>query len=562
MNRNLCIASFVLGLLGVAWVGVGYIGSNPLALGMTVIIAAVYGIGAFEMWRYRLATSSLARALRSIPGDLANLGDWLDQVHPSLQGPVRLRVEGERVGLPGPALTPYLIGLLVMLGMLGTFIGMVVTLNGAVFALEGTTDLQTMRASLAAPIKGLGLAFGTSVAGVASSAMLGLISALCRRERGHVGQLLEAKIATVLRGFSLVHQRQETFKALQFQAQVLPDVVDKLQTIVEKMDRQNQQLNERMITSQQAFHRDVSTVYADLAGAVDKSLRETLAESARSAGATIKPLIEATMQGLAREAHSLHAGLASNVRLQLEGLADRVGAALATLQSDLAMGDQARLAALTQTVEGMAGTLQREWRQAGAQTFREATQLMAAAAAAPRAAADVIGELRQEVAASLARDNAQLAERGQIMATLNGLLESINRGAAEQRASIETLVTSSTSLLDRVGNQLTDRVGAESVRMADMAAQVAGSAVEVSSLSDAFGFAVQQFSSANDKVIANLQRLEAALEKAMARSDDQLAYYVAQAREVIDLSLLSQQQIIEDLRQRAGRQERLAAGVS
>jgi hypothetical protein len=35
----------------------------------------------------------------------------------------------------------------------------------------------------------------------------------------------------------------------------------------------------------------------------------------------------------------------------------------------------------------------------------------------------------------------------------------------------------------------------------------------------------------------------------MARSDEQLAYYVAQAREVIDLSITSQQSIVEDLRQ-------------
>ena len=37
----------------------------------------------------------------------------------------------------------------------------------------------------------------------------------------------------------------------------------------------------------------------------------------------------------------------------------------------------------------------------------------------------------------------------------------------------------------------------------------------------------------------------------MVRSDEQLAYYVAQAREVIDLSMLSQKQIIEDMQQLA-----------
>ena len=35
----------------------------------------------------------------------------------------------------------------------------------------------------------------------------------------------------------------------------------------------------------------------------------------------------------------------------------------------------------------------------------------------------------------------------------------------------------------------------------------------------------------------------------MLRSDGQLAYYVAQAREIIDLSMGSQKEIIEELRQ-------------
>ena len=48
----------------------------------------------------------------------------------------------------------------------------------------------------------------------------------------------------------------------------------------------------------------------------------------------------------------------------------------------------------------------------------------------------------------------------------------------------------------------------------------------------------------------------------MARSDDQLAYYVAQAREVIDLSLMSQKEIVEELRQLPGRQALVADEVS
>ena len=68
-------------------------------------------------------------------------------------------------------------------------------------------------------------------------------------------------------------------------------------------------------------------------------------------------------------------------------------------------------------------------------------------------------------------------------------------------------------------------------------------------MSEAFGFAVRSFADANDKLIGNLQRIEGAMDKSMLRSDDQLAYYVAQAREIIDLSISSQKQVFDELRQ-------------
>ena len=123
------------------------------------------------------------------------------------------------MALPAPALTPYLVGLLVLLGMLGTLLGMMATLRGTGAALASATDLQAIRGSLAAPVKGLGFAFGTSIAGVASSAMLGLLSALCRRERLQVVQQLDAghrhDPARPLAG----HQREEAFKLLQQQTE-------------------------------------------------------------------------------------------------------------------------------------------------------------------------------------------------------------------------------------------------------------------------------------------------------------------------------------------------------
>jgi hypothetical protein len=82
--------------------------------------------------------------------------------------------------------------------------------------------------------------------------------------------------------------------------------------------------------------------------------------------------------------------------------------------------------------------------------------------------------------------------------------------------------------------------------------------VEVSALGETFGFAVRSFNDANEKLIASLQRIEGALDKSMARSDDQLAYYVAQAREIIDLSIMSQKEVVEELRQLPAKQAALA----
>ena len=761
MNRSLSVAAFLVGAAVVGWVGAGYVGLGPLALGMTALIGVVYLSGALELLRFDRETAALQRALDTIPAELTDAAAWVRALPPSLQNAVRLRLEGERVGLPGPALTPYLVGLLVLLGMLGTFLGMVMTLNGAVIALETTTDLHTIRSSLAAPVKGLGVAFGTSVAGVAASAMLGLISALCRRARLQASQVLDGRIARELRGFSLAQQRQEAFQAVQEQARTLPVLIETLQAMMAQSERQSRELHERMASEQQRFYADARGSYAELAASVDASLKASLTESARLAGQTIQPLVADTMAGIAREttalqqrvadgvqaqldgvsqrldaavttvaetwtaalarqerssealgdkldasfaawnggfeqratallasvgeAHgelraelartagaiaeqgvALHGRVADSVQAQLDGLVarfgatassvsetwtralaghersseavagelqralqsfaetfaqrsaalvDQVGATLTALQTELAAHDAARQNAQSEAMQAMAASLHREWRQMAehsgtrqqaivdaleqtarrlaasaeehasrtiahiasrqqavvdrldetartlaastqaqaGRTIEQVTALMQTAAEAPHAAAEVIGQLRQELSASIARDNAALDERNRIMETLRELLDAINHASSEQRQAIDALVASSAAALERASAGFVARIESESGRLADTAGQVAGGAVEVASLAEGFGLAVQLFSDSNDKLMASLQRIEGALEKAMTRSDEQLAYYVAQARELIDLSLMSQKRIVDDLQQLPGR---------
>ncbi|CAJ7080130.1 Methyl-accepting chemotaxis protein [Burkholderia pseudomallei] len=846
---------FFAGLAAVCWIGAGYAVSNPVALAVTLVIAAGYLAGALELRRYRQATSTLAQAVAALSEPPAALGAWLERLHPSLRHAVRVRVEGERVALPGPALTPYLVGLLVLLGMLGTLIGMVMTLRGTGAALESSTDLQAIRASLAAPVKGLGFAFGTSIAGVATSAMLGLLSALCRRERLDAAQALDAKIATTLRVHSHAHQRDETFRLLQRQADLMPTLVERLQAMMHSLEQQSAASAERQIAGQQAFLGKAEETYARLASSVGQSLTDSVAESARVAGSALQPVMETTMAGLARETAALHDALTQAVQRQLDGLSagfettaahvadvwrhaladhqrssdalaqrlhgsiDRIvesfdrrsadlldgvrarldatassvsdawrgalaqqeqaneahaernrqaletaaatferhsaallraiGESHSALQATLESRDEQRLATWTDSLSSIAAKLGTEWAQTSAQaanrqqticdalahtsrdlsaqatafeqhtaallrtmseshsalqatlesrdeqrlatwtdslgsiaaklgtewaqtsaqaanrqqaicdalahtsrdlsaqatafeqhtaallrtmseshsalqatlesrdeqrlatwtdslgsiaaklgtewaqtsaqaanrqqaiydalahtardlsahtqahasaTIAEISQLVQAASEAPRIAAEVVAELRQKLSDSMVRDTAMLEERNRMLATLETLLDAVNHASSEQRAAVDALVATSSALLQRVGTQFTDEVGTQTDRLGGVAAQITGSAVEIASLGDALGAAVQSFGESNDKLVAHLQRIEAALDKSLARSDEQLAYYVAQAREVIDLSMMSQKQIIEELQRVGG--ERASAGAA
>ena len=124
MNKHLYRAAGLVGLLAVAWVASGYLRSNPLALAMTLLIGAFYVMGVLELQRFQKDTAGLNLALASLSGPPDRLDVWLDTLPTTLRHHVRLRLIGERSALPGPALTPYLACLLVLLGMLGTFVAL------------------------------------------------------------------------------------------------------------------------------------------------------------------------------------------------------------------------------------------------------------------------------------------------------------------------------------------------------------------------------------------------------------------------------------------------------
>lgn len=729
------VVVFLVGLLAVCWIGIGYVAVHPLGAAVAAIIAACYIAGGVELYRYRQASNGLRAALNDLGTAKESLAPWLERVPVGLRNAVRLRVEGERTALPGPVLTPYLVGLLVLLGMLGTLLGMMDTLRGTGLALQSATDMAAIRGSLASPVQGLAVAFGTSIAGVASSAMLGLLSALLRRDRLQVVQQLDRAIAGELHPYSQAWQRAESLRLLQAQSSALPALVDRLQAMTSAFEQHSTAANERLLAGQSEFLTQSQALQERLAVSLQQSLREGAEASAAAIGGALQPMAETTLAGLATHGQALHARVEQAVQQQLAGLNDgfersrvateaswakvvaeqarahealvadlrqhlqafsdgqgtqaemlitrisdrlqadaagtadawrsaaeqqhalnttllerqqqslqAVGAQLDTqaqallqalderhsasqsllqdheaqrsqhwqaaqaaaasahaelqagldareqqrqarwdavatelqqahvaLQSQLQAGDEHRLqqwsSALEAIAQGLAerqqqvcATLASTAQQIGengraqaSATLAEVSTLLQTAADAPKAAAEVINELRSTLSESLARDNAMLEERGHLLATVQTLLEAINHASHEQRSAVDALVGGSAELLERVGSRFTDHIAAETGKLDGIAGHLSGSAAEVGQLAGTFGAAVEQFGAASTELSGRLEQIGGALDASLARSDEQLAYYVAQARELVDLSLLSQKQVMEELQQLATR---------
>ncbi|TXS91099.1 DUF802 domain-containing protein [Parahaliea aestuarii] len=761
MNRLLFPLVGLAGAAVIAWVAAGFVGATTLALAVTLLIGAAYGVGVAELWRFRRSTGSLVAALAMPAAEVGTLTGWLARLDSELRGPVQLRIEGQSVALPGPLITPYLVGLLVMLGLLGTFFGMVDTLSGAVGALQGSTELDAIRAGLAAPIAGLGVAFGTSVAGIAASACLGLLSVICRRERLLAGRALDSFARDIFPDHHLDRRRQQAFEALEAQSAAVPAVVDRLDALVDRLSRLGGELGDSLLANQKTLQDGLGESFSRLAQQVGDTMHSSLSESGRAAAEGIRPALESTVSALAEHSSSTQAQLIELAREQGERLAGHLHAATAQLQAEvnaaaekqlqahatltqqignslassaagqqaaqaeqqagllakfealfvqtealvaqradaeerwlaqhqermsallaqsaaaldeLASADETRAAAsqqrllalesalqehqqasaaaeterlqqldqrlqalLEQSSSALAAirdseaegatrvltqlqALQAEQERQGAQTLeaqqqslvqqgelwqslaanlaeqlgalRDAeeqraeasaqrlaaleavaaehlgalgasleapmTRLIETASETPKAAAEVIAQLRKELSNNVVRDNQLLEEREQLLERLAVLLDNMESTSAGQLDAVQSAVSRSADTLLELGQTIGADLNGSAGQLAGLAVDVAGSAGDVASLGESFRVAVEQFGEANQALIDGLERMEQAMERSGARSDEQLGYYVAQAREIIDHSVLSQKEIIEELRQLGGQQQLFA----
>ncbi|WP_100638374.1 DUF802 domain-containing protein [Marinobacter salexigens] len=647
MSRLFFFLAFAIGLTVTAWIGQRFLGSDLLALSVTVIIAAVYTLGFVELLGFRGTTRKLQHKLSTTPESHEQVTSWLSGLPEQVQFSVQRRIDGHFAALPSPQFTPYLVGLLVMLGLLGTFAGMIVTLSGAASALDGSTELSVIRSALAAPIAGLSLAFGTSIAGVAASAMLGLASTLSRRELLQVSRQLDKTLRQRLHHLSADHQRQQAFKALETQADALPRMATAMESMTARMEQLGKQLEESLTRNQQEFHTTVGGHYQTLATSVADSLEKALESSSRLTAERIEPIVTEAMASLQSSAGKLHedwsattkqqlaeltesfqkttqeagdnwqqnllaqqqasaehnkalqetsqqaqqqlleqvqqateqtaqqwqsgveqqqqtaeklttnlqstlqeyqahfreesAKLASHQQQGLDALITRISEQLSQLhEQEAARGDAAneRLAQLEATVT-------KHLTELGVGLEAPMTRLIETASETPKAAAQVISQLQSEMTRNSERENQLLEERQRLVQELDSLLESQRSNADSQRQAVDSLISGAGETLTGISERFNTLIQEQSQQLGKLGEDITGSSQEVGALSESFLAAVEMFSASNTQLQESLTNIQKALDGAGTRHDEQLAYYVAQAREVIDLSVSSQKDVID-----------------
>ena len=687
MTRLFSVAALVLGLVIIVWMGFSFIDTNTLAFVVTSMIAVVFIVGFVELSLFQRDTDTLNTQLSSMDEPPSVLDEWLQLLPSALRDSVRLRIQGEYKLLPSPILTPYLVGLLVMLGLLGTFAGMVDTLRGAVAALQGTTELEAIREGLTAPMAGLGLAFGTSVAGISASALLGFIATISRHQRVQASRLLDRKIREVLQGFSLAYKREQTFTAMQQQARDLPVVADKLVSLAEHLEQFSDNIRQQLTDNQAQFHQEMGHTYQELARSVEQSLKQSVGETSRLIGESMQPLVADMASTVSQNMEVVQTRLADSVEQQFghvtgallktsedvvkawqqglsehqassDALGQTISQSFDSLRDNIQQSCEASLAAfakaseqwvhrqqeqdqqrlqqwhntfeqtsssiqqsadalsvsaegrsreilsqitaLLQSAEGLIESRadqEHQWLSAyearmqalndaqaehlsllrEAETQRQdttvhqlqalqadvtshlqtlgnslelpITRLIETASETPRTAAEVISQLRHELSNSIERDNQLLDERQQIFTELQTVTDNLRAASTEQGQALETLVSNVNTHLNEVSQGFTQQMENQSTRLNGVVDHIASSAVEFNSLGDAFATAIEHFGQSNRDLMEMLSVIEASLQSSAQRSDEQMTYYVAQAREIIDQTVSSQQEVIEQLRQ-------------
>ena len=186
--------------------------------------------------------------------------------------------------------------------------------------------------------------------------------------------------------------------------------------------------------------------------------------------------------------------------------------------------------------------------QLGAELQTPIASLIKTASATPQAVTELMTEWRHVLSTSVQRDNELVNDTQATLQQLQATMQHLEHSARQQADNVQTFMQTSATQLQALHEQFSQQLQQDTERLHEGADTITAGTIDLMSLNDGFAAAVAQFSESNQQVTATFERIEHALQTGMTRSDEQMMYYVAQAREIIDQNLLSQQALIEQLR--------------
>ena len=155
----------------------------------------------------------------------------------------------------GRELSRYLVGLLVFLGLLGTFWGLLETvhsISGVIESMKTGSDTTTMfddlKIGLSAPIAGMSVSFTSSLFGLASSLILGFLDLQAGQAQNRFYSEFEEFLASHVRSTPAVEPEPESVVAVQPQieyqrnAAAIATLAEGIQALVGHMRTEQQQI--------------------------------------------------------------------------------------------------------------------------------------------------------------------------------------------------------------------------------------------------------------------------------------------------------------------------------
>jgi hypothetical protein len=179
-----------------------------LGIGILHMFARVFSLAPEIKWAETRRRPEPGLTIEDPPTMLAPMAAMLSDRHRLSLSPVSARALLDSVGArleESREISRYLIGLLVFLGLLGTFWGLLDTVSSVSDVIKslslGSGDVtrlfSDLQAGLRAPLSGMGTAFGSSLFGLSGSLVLGFLDLLAGQSQNRFYNELEEWIASI-----------------------------------------------------------------------------------------------------------------------------------------------------------------------------------------------------------------------------------------------------------------------------------------------------------------------------------------------------------------------------